>query len=332
MDFVPTDSDMDEELDPPGGADSDVGLMFGVPNQASLMSLYARHALRFCMVAPNSSRVPSQIFVWAKSGKAELLSPSAWGVNTIRAQEPDVTVSLLPHGVPSAWATLPLLARERRTDGLDPWRVLHVTSTASDRKSTMECIRAFSRVQRTGCIPSSARLTVHADERSGALLERMMAREGYPPAREQKEGDARIVLTDGRTLDWADWPTYVRNFDLVLQPSRAEGFGLVPLEALCLGVPVCATLCTGHDAFLKMLTPGLVPVAHGPDDEIEDGEGALAPTVDEGDIASAIVRAYVRRQALAEEAALFAPEMARTWAWRAIMKQWLDDEVSPRIG
>ena len=47
-------------------------------------------------------------------------------------------------------------------------------------------------------------------------------------------------------LDVGDMASYLGGFDLVCQPSRAEGFGLVPLEARACGVPVAATLCTGH--------------------------------------------------------------------------------------
>jgi intein/homing endonuclease len=222
--FVQTDDDADERLCQPPGAEHDIGLMFGVPNLAEQMSLYARHRLRFCMIAPNSSRVPGHVLRWAKAGRAELLSPSAWGVKVLRDCT-DEPVSLLPHGVPHAWSELPM--RLPRAEGA-PWRVLHVTSTAGDRKMSLASAVVFSRLREDRLLPDDAILTLQADHRSGALLGRMLEKEGVPFSQDGMDHGAStgIWLRTGRDVAWGDWPTFMRLHDLVLQPSRAEGFGL----------------------------------------------------------------------------------------------------------
>ncbi len=328
--FYPTDSDLDEEVKRPGGAEADVGLMFGVPNLAPMMNQYARHQLRFCVVAPNSSQVPVQVFRWIKAGKAELLAPSAWAQNVLRDLAPTERVGLLPHGVPSAWASLP--PREAKRQVGVGWSVLHVTSTASDRKSTLACVETWGRLQDAGKLSVGDRLYVLADERSGALLGQMVQGVRLKSGA-QVPG---VTVWSGRGVPWENWPAFVRQFDLVLQPSRAEGFGLLPLESLCLGVPVCATLCTGHASFLRPADGAVVQVFHGPESDIEDGDGAVAPIVDANAIFQALARAR-NDQALGEdvlrrEAMASAKERARAWSWASVLGQWLRTQVAPRLG
>ena len=115
-----------------------------------------------------------------------------------------------------------------------------------------------------------------------------------------------------------------RNHDLVCQPSRAEGFGLVPLEARCCGVPVCITACTGHAEHIDSDMPGVVIVPHGPTELIDDGPGALAPTVDELDIACALDICYNRRVELKAQALAAAAALRQRWSWESVCQQWLD--------
>ncbi len=321
--FFPTDSDLDEETAARGGAEADVGLMFGVPNLAAHMLGYARHKLRFCVVAPNSTMVPEQVFRWVKAGKAELLAPTAWAQGVLKSLEHTARVGLLPHGVPSAWATLP--PNPPRAPEA-PWNVLHVTSTASDRKGTMQAVRAFTRLvgENDHVAEAKAKLWVLADERSGALLSTMIRSDGL--------GGDHVQLIPGRGVPWAAWPSFMRQFSLVLQPSRAEGFGLTPLESLCLGVPVCATRCTGHGAFLLPNDPAVMPVAHGADADIADGDGAMAPSVEEDDVLRSLSMAFYDRVEAQAAASRTAQERAAAWAWPAVLRQWLTTHVSPRLG
>jgi glycosyltransferase involved in cell wall biosynthesis len=81
---------------------------------------------------------------------------------------------------------------------------------------------------------------------------------------------------------------------VVCQPSRGEGFGLIPLEALCSGVPIVATAVTGHSEYLHpglpgcLPTPGVVIVLSGSDSPIDDLPGSIAPSLDPVDVADAL--------------------------------------------
>jgi glycosyltransferase involved in cell wall biosynthesis len=48
------------------------------------------------------------------------------------------------------------------------------------------------------------------------------------------------------TLEHAAMPDFYRSLDLLVSPSRQEGFGLTPLEAMACGTPTVVSDCLGH--------------------------------------------------------------------------------------
>jgi glycosyltransferase involved in cell wall biosynthesis len=93
----------------------------------------------------------------------------------------------------------------------------------------------------------------------------------------------------------------LRHADLVVLPSRFEGFALVILEALALGRPVLAAKCPA-----------------GPAELLEDGVGSLVPPGDADALAEALVElagAPERRAAMAARG----PERARAYGWPEVI-------------
>lgn len=72
-------------------------------------------------------------------------------------------------------------------------------------------------------------------------------------------GDAPNVRLETRTLPAADAHALTRACDLVLSLHRSEGFGLVPAEAMLLGVPVVATGWSGNMQYMDPDCAALVP-------------------------------------------------------------------------
>jgi len=68
------------------------------------------------------------------------------------------------------------------------------------------------------------------------------------------------VRIDTRTLPAADHFALMTACDIVLSLHRAEGFGLVPAEAMLLGVPVVATDWSGNVDFMDAGCAAMVPV------------------------------------------------------------------------
>lgn len=67
------------------------------------------------------------------------------------------------------------------------------------------------------------------------------------------------IRIDTRTLPAADNFALMRACDIVLSLHRSEGFGLVPAEAMLLGVPVVATDWSGNAEFMDRESAALVP-------------------------------------------------------------------------
>jgi glycosyltransferase involved in cell wall biosynthesis len=119
---------------------------------------------------------------------------------------------------------------------------------------------------------------------------------------------------------------------VVCQPSRGEGFGLCPLEALACGVPIVATACTGHSEWFTPQLQGAVKVEHGPDAPIDDGPGAMAPTVEPDAIAAALSAAYTHWDSLNQAAAAAAAHVREHWAWSAQLAPLMREFAEPLEG
>jgi len=72
-------------------------------------------------------------------------------------------------------------------------------------------------------------------------------------------GDAPNIRLETRMLPAADSHALTACADIVLSLHRSEGFGLVPAEAMLLGVPVVATGWSGNMDFMDADSAALVP-------------------------------------------------------------------------
>ena len=110
-------------------------------------------------------------------------------------------------------------------------------------------------------------------------------------------------------------PAFYNGLDMLVIPSRQEGFGIVGIEAMASGLPVIATRCGG------------------PEDYVEDGVNGYLTTHDASEIAARILRlaedrACRRRLAKnARETALsrYAPAVFRHGLAQAWSTVWQDE-------
>ncbi len=117
-----------------------------------------------------------------------------------------------------------------------------------------------------------------------------------------------------------------------VQPSRGEGFGLIPLQALCAGVPIVATTATGHSEYLQLAAEmpgwrasysGRVLIRTGPEAPIDDLPGSRAPTVSPVDIANALAEARSRWPLLHAQAQAEAHLWRSNWSWEASLESFV---------
>ncbi len=296
------------------GWNHDVGLYLGQPSHLHLMDMHASHMERLLMIAPNGRGVPQAVVEACRKFKVTPISPSRWGARVV-AEAFDVdTVSVAPHGVgvvdPNPLNKSDL--RDKAPYDDERFTLLHVTSTASDRKGTISLLDELKEF-RSDVGPF--RLTIKCDRMIGHAIRGLVESRGFDV--EDIEVDDRDIPNNGA---WAD---YLKSHHAVIQPSRSEGFGLVPLEAASIGVPVIMTDCTGHMDFASDI--GGPFVDWDDEEEMIPGEDFPAHPVMKASIAGCIMAARWNYPSVAEKYLDNRAKILDKWSWTAVVKRWLDE-------
>lgn len=292
-----TDEGHEDDALPPASR-APIGLYIGSPKSADILRSRGDHEERWIMLAPNSSWLPFDLveaFAGTERGEplvTTLVAPSTWAAEVLRTHFPATPIKVWHHGVTPADWTIRTFG-----DGIGGmFHGLHLTSTWLDRKGTAPLVEAWSRVYGERGLLTVVRNWQQEPE----------VRLGY--------GVVGVPRLRGGMPHY--WSHHV-----VVQPSRAEGFGMVPLEALCTGTPIVATACTGHADFMVPTPAGAVVVPHGELAPSDDGPGAMSPSVSADAIAEALVRARDARLLVAAIEAAMA--LKERWSWRRVTEEAL---------
>lgn len=300
------------------GESAPIALVTGSSQGLLAAHRVGNHGRHWLFLAPNSEGVPRGF----KEGLLKtsevlprgllsggILTPSEWAARVLREEFPEKTVIVVPHGVrPGVHKVLPAEREHTRNDyahGL--FNVLHMTSTEADRKGTRPLLRAFREAKDAGELPKTAKLHVVMTPIGLSKLRFWAA--------QCRLTDADLVVAPGFVHTPIGIAALYAAMHVVCQPSRAEGFGLVPLEALACGVPVVATRCTGHAEYATLSLPGFYGVSVGPSEPMDDFPGSRAPSVSVRAIRNALEDAYTGWLRAAEDAERNAPALAEAWAW-----------------
>jgi glycosyltransferase involved in cell wall biosynthesis len=290
--FVPVDSYDDEEVYP--GADADVGLFCGPMQAVSYMTAIGWHRERWALLPANSTWLPPDLVQLMEEHVTGFVAPSKWAMGILQ-QYTTKPVCLYRHGVSSQVGRVPPLHPAG-------FSVLHMSSSAGERKGTRQIVEAWAQVEsQLGPEPWLTLVMSQSDARSLLGAFSVLPRMNVGPVAMAR---------------------FIAHFHLVVQPSRGEGFGMLPLEALACGVPVVATDCTGHSEYLPR--PGAVIVPTGDLEAIDDGPGAMAPSLRTDDVANAIVYAYKNWRAQMSDAQGAAEQLREAWSWAAVTRGWLE--------
>jgi len=288
-----------------------VGIMVGPGNMLRLLSM-AGHDHRWAMVAPNSTWLPPGLLWAIRENCTRVLVPSAWGKAVVvgamqkefSGEEADswaFRTKVVPHGVSkslgSAAAKVPCVVVPGRRN------YLHLAESSIERKNTLHLIRRFA------AAASSEVLTVVVSTSQIGKVAEFVA----------DLGASGVVTVTQR---WAVTPdvmgALLAQFDGVMQPSRAEGFGLVPLEALAVGVPCLVSAETGHLEWLKNVKGqcGCVPIQGGPMlVGVSYDPSGLAPTITIKSELKQFIEGIEQWQKLARENQAWVRE---NWSWESV--------------
>lgn len=314
----PLDRDLDDQ-EGMIGASAPVSLNLGTPMGLMHAHRMGSHRSHWLLLAPNSEGLPMGLTeaLLAPSDvlpygllTGGLLAPSAWAASVLRRAVPDsMPVIVAPHGVTPGVHRADLAARDaaRMAFRLGQFNVLHMTSSELERKSTQTLLRAWKQAKQEGFLPGGAKLYVVMNPTQMSKLRWWCADLGL--------GDADVLGAPGLAYDQAGVAAMYGSMHAICQPSRAEGFGCVPLEALACGVPIIATACTGHSEYLGSKPPGAVIVEHGELAPMDDFPGSMAPAVTQLAIRDALASAYMYWGSLAANAEQNAEALATEWSW-----------------
>jgi glycosyltransferase involved in cell wall biosynthesis len=301
--FVPVDYRDDETSYP--GATAPVSVNCGAPSAVELTKAIGDHKERWLLLAPNSDRVPVKMQQFLTMFVTGLLAPSKWAEGVLRRTFPELEVKYCPHGVQSGMHVDAQMRIGVRTAFQQEGRfvVLHLTSTNAQRKGTRELIEAWRGYEKH----DQGILRIVARHEGAAEYREMTADMG---------SRVEVIASQGQRPDVLHH--LLSTSHVICQPSRSEGFGLVPLEARACGVPVVATACTGHADHMvegDEPAPGVVVIPSGDEDLIDDLPNARAPTITAEDVYGSLVEAEDRWLSLHEAAIDNAPNVQRDWAW-----------------
>lgn len=319
-----------EEEEQPAGALARDGVFTGNLNLLNHMRTGTRHERHWVTVTPNSNYVPHKLLdAVVKLPNPRILSASAWGTTmiggalselgftyveddkawlTYEAPGSTVQVHTVHHGVLGFAPVLSEIQKTRADYENGEFRVVHFSTTEGERKGTLELVQAWSLLRATGVLPNKTELLLVLDHHARAALQSRMIDHEVP------------MVTGIRILPRADMAAatmsrFLCGQHLVCCPSRAEGFGLLPLQARACGVPVSTTVTTGHSAGH---CEGFEVCVIAQSDElhpIDDGPGAMAPRVTPVAIADAIRLSCARWLDMSRMSGARTGWIAEHWSW-----------------
>jgi glycosyltransferase involved in cell wall biosynthesis len=287
------------------GADAPIAIVFGFVGELARVAHVGMHKLVFLQYAANSRPFPLGAAKSIRLLADGVITPSKWSRDAIltASEELQRTVDVVPHGVHPEFSTIV------RTPPDDRFMVLHHAGSAIERKGTVELIQAMAGMKDVG-------LTISCDvptEHELCVIWRRMA------------PSLPVFFPD--RLSGHAWPRsaieQMRRCHVVCQPSRSEGFGLVPLEARACGVPLAITVETGHREHSWKSMAGIYPIEVGREAPMASELGSMAPTVSPDEIRWALGKVIESYDRLSQGAMDIAEITRQKWTWSSQIDPWI---------
>lgn len=299
------------DSEPVAGCDAPVAVVAGSPMRVLMAHAQGQHKEVWLMLAPNSEGIPpavrAQLLEKTAEGKplvTGFLAPSRWAQEVLCREFPEHEVVLCPHGLLSEIRCAP--SKKQLTRKHKDAFALHVTSSGLSRKCTQELIEIWSDVVRRKAL---TKLVILSNPMFKPQIDEIVQING---------NTEHILVLNGQHFKLKDLIEIYQQASLVIQPSRAEGFGLVPLEARACGTPVVMTRGTGHEDHCRTPTAkGAWRISPRGLTESDDFWGSIAPQVLQEDILEGVTLALNSWDELSKDALDVTQEIREYWTWKA---------------
>ena len=265
------------------------------------------HAQRVLVTVCETDPIP-KAWVDACNTTTLVVVPSEWCKEVLEASGVNVPIMVVPHGVDRIINPVPQVCPRG-----EHVKLLHVTGALSFpwRKSTSQVLLAYKHLKKT-----HPELALFLRTPRTPSLDRALA-----------ELNAPGIVLEGQSQNG---DILYESYDAVIQPSRGEGFGMVPLEARCLGVPALLTRLTGHGQHFATGVDIEVHAGHTALMSSQDNNGGFAPTVTVQAVGHAIEELLADLQGHQQRATAWAVKKAHLWRWTRVL-QPLVKEVAKMI-
>lgn len=282
-------------------------------------------------VCPNTDQLSAdRADMCGKVGR--VYTPSRWCATTILRQVPSAHVEVLPLGVDPTLVERAYRPLPPQTYGSH--RILHMTSDTfwPGRKGTEALILALGAMRRDGYLLADGGIcvTIHCLPQLYGSVYRLLGEEGLLDVVQLVQGQERGYDEGRYFADLFD------KHDVLLAPSRSEGFGVLPLSALVYGMPVMTTAGTGQDQYLSEMSTTMVrdrevavPNLNGwiqvPTRNAEPlaGEDGNAPVVYPRELEMTI-DCWLHLKETLTKRAMMNRTCAQSWSWTARAQQWAE--------
>lgn len=273
------------------------------------------HETKILVTVCESDRIPPR---WAQCANLMTLVvvPSEWCKKAFERSGVRVPILVVPHGVSGHTGQPWDLPNDKLI------RLLHVSGALSfpQRKGTPQLLLAFRRIVK------------QYQQEDVRLYLKIPKTESMQEAVQKLELDSYVHFLPDRPSDPVQMAALLSKIDAVIQPSRGEGFGLIPLEARCVGTPAILTNATGHAQHFASECD--VEVATGPSTPLktQGNEEGSCPTVSVEAIEAALEQFLVEPAQWQKKTLQWASKHRHEWHWDVVLKPLTDYVIKRKPG
>jgi len=252
---------------------------------------------------------------WAFGG---IITPSQFCEDTILRATGRLS-GRVPLGVGQTLFDAHNKVHERLASRVDqPPRFLHMSTDGflPGRKGTETLISAIAMARDT--LPEGTRFTFHVLPNVRFAIQSICDENHISDL-------VTVVPGNKRGVSDEELVALISEHDVVIQPSRCEGYGITQLLPLVMGVPLLTTYTTGMAEFLYHFRGCWMPIRPCQLAKLE-GEEGLAPELAPGEISALLPLAASRTM---RESALFyqskiSLETRAAWLWSECSSRWIE--------